>query len=532
MINVNYYNHLVFFYRIKFYLQKFGIIFALNYSVKGSERNNKIINNSITMKKLFILVCAALATLTVSAQTEDKPWSIGVYGGKVEAANDWGNKFFHVTDNFYGAASLTFSRYLNERFDAGLQALWGRYGMDGGEFFVNDGELKSGICYVDLMGKFKFVTNEEALLHPFVFINLGTRTIHGLGESADFQTTSEDNSGFSFVLGGGLGCDLRLSDSWGIRYFAKYGYPMGSKADLADNRDCGSFNDQQLIHNLGVYVNFAFNTDKDGDGVPNKLDQCPNTPAGVSVDEYGCPLDTDKDGVADYLDKCPGTPEGVAIDSVGCPLDADKDGVADYLDQCPDTPENVSVDENGCPLDSDGDGVADYLDKCPGTPSAAKGFVTEEGCPTDKDGDEVFDFEDVCVDVAGVKENKGYPEIKAEVKKVFEKALNGIQFQTGSAKIKSVSNKILNDVVKIMNENPSYKLSINGHTDNVGDPAKNQKLSEDRAAAVKKYLEDKGIDSARLTSAGFGQDQPVESNKTANGRAKNRRVEFKVVFEK
>ena len=265
---------------------------------------------------------------------------------------------------------------------------------------------------------------------------------------------------------------MRLSDAWGIRYFAKYGYPMGSTADLAENRECGAFNDQHLIHNLGIYVNFAFNTDKDGDGVPNKLDQCPNTPAGVSVDANGCPLDTDKDG------------------------------------------------------------VADYLDKCPGTPSAAKGYVTEDGCPTDKDGDGVFDFEDVCVDVAGVKENKGCPEIKAEVKKVFEKALNGIQFQTGSAKIKSVSNKILNDVVNIMKENPSYKLSINGHTDNVGDPAKNQKLSEDRAAAVKKYLEDKGIESSRLTSAGFGQDQPVETNKTASGRAKNRRVEFKVVFEK
>lgn len=424
------------------------------------------------MKKLFILVCAVLATLTVSAQTEDRPWSVGLYGGKVEAANDWGNKFFHVTDNFYGAASLTFSRYLNEHFDVGLQALWGRYGIGEGEFFSNDGEFKSGLGYVDLMGKFKFVKNEEALLHPFVFINLGARAIYGLDDATDFQTTSDANKGVNFVLGGGLGCDMRLSDAWGIRYFAKYGYPMGSTADLAENRECGAFNDQHLIHNLGIYVNFAFNTDKDGDGVPNKLDQCPNTPAGVSVDANGCPLDTDKDG------------------------------------------------------------VADYLDKCPGTPSAAKGYVTEDGCPTDKDGDGVFDFEDVCVDVAGVKENKGCPEIKAEVKKVFEKALNGIQFQTGSAKIKSVSNKILNDVVNIMKENPSYKLSINGHTDNVGDPAKNQKLSEDRAAAVKKYLEDKGIESSRLTSAGFGQDQPVETNKTASGRAKNRRVEFKVVFEK
>ena len=77
----------------------------------------------------------------------------------------------------------------------------------------------------------------------------------------------------------------------------------------------------------------------------------------------------------------------------------------------------------------------------------------------------------------------------------------------------------------------SYKLSINGHTDNVGNAEKNQKLSEDRAAAVKAYLESKGVDASRLTSAGFGQDQPVADNKTKAGRAKNRRVEFAITFE-
>lgn len=90
--------------------------------------------------------------------------------------------------------------------------------------------------------------------------------------------------------------------------------------------------------------------DSDGDGVPDNLDQCPGTPAGVAVDSKGCPLDSDGDGVPDYLDKCPGTPAGVAVDSKGCPLDSDGDGVPDYLDKCPDTPAGLIVDATGCPL--------------------------------------------------------------------------------------------------------------------------------------------------------------------------------------
>jgi outer membrane protein OmpA-like peptidoglycan-associated protein len=157
-------------------------------------------------------------------------------------------------------------------------------------------------------------------------------------------------------------------------------------------------------------------------------------------------------------------------------------------------------------------------------------MVDEKGCPIDTDGDGVFDFEDKCLDVPGIKENKGCPEIKEEVKQVFQKALNGIEFNSGKATIKRSSNTILNDIAKIMTENPAYLLSINGHTDNTGDAAKNQTLSEERANAVKAYLESKGIAGSRMTAQGFGQDQPVASNNTASGRAKNRRVEFIVNF--
>jgi hypothetical protein len=131
--------------------------------------------------------------------------------------------------------------------------------------------------------------------------------------------------------------------------------------------------------NVGVSYSLFGKKDSDNDGVDDSKDQCPNTPEGVAVDEFGCPMDSDVDGVPDYMDKCPFTPKGVKVDPDGCPLDSDGDGVADYLDKCPNTPTGVKVDISGCPLDSDGDGVPDYLDKCPNTPSGT--VVDANGCP-------------------------------------------------------------------------------------------------------------------------------------------------------
>jgi len=96
--------------------------------------------------------------------------------------------------------------------------------------------------------------------------------------------------------------------------------------------------------------------------------------------------------------------------------------------------------------------------------------------------------------------------------------------------IKRSSYGILNNVASIMNDNPTYKLVIDGHTDSQGDDAKNQVLSEKRAAAVKKYLEGKGVSASRLSSRGFGETKPKATNDTREGRATNRRVEFTVEF--
>jgi outer membrane protein OmpA-like peptidoglycan-associated protein len=118
-----------------------------------------------------------------------------------------------------------------------------------------------------------------------------------------------------------------------------------------------------------------------------------------------------------------------------------------------------------------------------------------------------------------------------EVRTLFQKAMQGIQFGTGSDQIKPSSYVILDQIVKVLIENPAYKVEVQGHTDNIGKPETNLKLSERRALAVRSYLIEKGINADRITAKGYGDTVPVASNKTAAGRAKNRRVEFVVSFE-
>ncbi|HVZ95587.1 MAG TPA: OmpA family protein, partial [Chitinophagaceae bacterium] len=176
----------------------------------------------------------------------------------------------------------------------------------------------------------------------------------------------------------------------------------------------------------------------------------------------------------------------------------------------------------GCPIpDTDKDGINDEEDKCPTVP----GLARYQGCPIpDTDGDGVNDEEDKCPNLPGVKENQGCPLIKEEVKKRVDYAAQNILFVTGSYKLAPKSLKGLDEVVKILNDNPEMKLAIDGHTDNVGKEDRNQTLSENRANAVKQYFVSKGIAESRITAAGHGATMPIADNKTAAGRQKNRRV--------
>lgn len=222
--------------------------------------------------------------------------------------------------------------------------------------------------------------------------------------------------------------------------------------------------------------------------------------------------DSDGDGVLDKDDACP----SVAGTVKGCP-DRDGDGIADKDDDCPDL---AGVPEKkGCPLeekDSDGDGVKDSKDKCP----TVKGTV--DGCP-DRDGDGIADKDDECPDTPGIALLNGCALSKAELETI-KKASEKIYFNTGSATIKAESFPELDGLAKILKDHPEVEASIEGHTDSEGNDAANLKLSKARAKSVKDYLISKGVEADHLSSEGYGETKPIADNKTAEGRAQNRRV--------
>jgi OmpA-OmpF porin, OOP family len=206
--------------------------------------------------------------------------------------------------------------------------------------------------------------------------------------------------------------------------------------------------------------------------------------------------------------------------------DSDGDGIPDSVDACPFVKGLAKY--KGCPIpDSDGDGLNDEEDSCPHTPGLAK----YHGCPIpDRDGDGVNDEEDQCPDLPGTRANHGCPEIKPNLVAIINRAAKNIFFETNKYNILPGSFKGLDSVVMYLKQDGNLKMSISGHTDIVGNPAKNQLLSENRANAVLVYFVQKGINANRLSAKGYGMHIPIADNKTSAGRAKNRRVELSISY--
>jgi len=250
--------------------------------------------------------------------------------------------------------------------------------------------------------------------------------------------------------------------------------------------------------------------------------------------------DMDHDGVLDKVDACPEVPEDMDSfeDTDGCPdADNDKDGLADATDTCPNEAEDMDgfQDTDGCPdLDNDGDGVADTADKCPNDAEDKDAFEDEDGCPDpDNDKDGVVDAEDRCPaemeTMNGFRDKDGCAdEIPASIMK-FSGRIEGIKFETGKAKLTKSSSTTLDEAVKILEEYPDLRIEVQGHTDDVGDDALNMKLSQERAEAVVAYFTGKGIAADRLVAKGYGETVPEVPNKDSKSRARNRRVEFKLI---
>ncbi|HKP58272.1 MAG TPA: OmpA family protein [Polyangiales bacterium] len=256
------------------------------------------------------------------------------------------------------------------------------------------------------------------------------------------------------------------------------------------------------------------------------------------------PVDTDHDGLLDLQDKCPREPEDFDHfqDTDGCPdPDNDQDGVLDVTDKCRNDPEDIDSfeDADGCPdPDNDRDGILDVNDRCPLEAEDTDDFEDSDGCPDpDNDKDRILDPNDACPDQPedfdGFEDTDGCPEpgeglVRLTCEKIEIK--DSVYFDSGKDRIQERSFTLLNQVAAVLQQATQIKrLRVEGHTDDKGKDSYNLELSQRRAAAVLRYLVERGIAEDRLASEGYGETKPITDNKTAAGRSQNRRVEFLVI---
>lgn len=368
-----------------------------------------------------------------------------------------------------------------------------------GEFMMADGRVPNDLKALDsslVSNRANFFSWRGHVVAQLPFWSVVPFVLVGGGAiGVNSQPLGRDIDGlFHF----GVGAKVALSRDFSLR--AEFRENITERVN--ENYGGVAFNEELL---LGATFTFgrarkavapAPLPDRDGDSVPDDQDACPEVGALTSD---GCPADTDGDGLPDPDDYCP-REAGKGLN--GCPdPDTDKDGVPLPCDACPDE-EGVAPD--GCPIrDKDGDGVLDDKDKCPAEPETKNGFEDDDGCPD---------------------------EIPKEVEK-FTGSIAGIQFVQGSAQIQKGSDKALSAAADVLKKFPSVRLEISGHTSSEGDASYNQKLSEDRAAAVRQWFLDDGIAEDRLTARGAGSSEPLGDNATAAGRAKNRRIEFRILTQ-
>jgi outer membrane protein OmpA-like peptidoglycan-associated protein len=210
------------------------------------------------------------------------------------------------------------------------------------------------------------------------------------------------------------------------------------------------------------------------------------------------------------------------------PRDGDGDGFLDDDDRCP---EVAGVAPDGCPAstDPDGDGFVGEHDACP-----QEAGVAPDGCPDrDADRDGILVPDDACPDEReefnGFDDADGCPDTIPDAVQQFSGRLEGVSFELSRSTLTKASLPVLDEAVKVLLQYPSVRIEVSGHTDNTGRRSVNMSLSQSRADAVRKYLIEHGVDESRIVTRGAGPDEPIDSNSTREGRANNRRIEFRVL---
>jgi OOP family OmpA-OmpF porin len=471
------------------------------------------------LTSLLGLAATLLAASPGHAQTADRKTAISLFGSAYQYKGSLGEDFWKWDRNYYGPG-IGINRYLSKGLDLGLQGSYVELkGTQNAATFFN-----TNLVNVNLALKLKlnngWALKEDAFVQPYLLAAPGY--VYMSREGQVRGTNVNENKSYVDLFGA-AGLNFRITDGIGLFIQTGQHIPLNANIDGEPNRDSDKFDDRYLQHTVGVTFAFGKPKDTDGDGVPDRKDKCPNTPAGVAVDPTGCPLDGDADGVPDYQDKCP-TEKGLAT-LQGCP-DRDNDGVADADDACPDQAGKPEL--KGCP-DSDNDGIPDNVDKCPATPAGTK--VDASGCPVvvDQDADGVLDPRDQCPGTPpGTRvDSVGCP---LAIDPAVQKLQVPIGFRTNSTIIERRSYPTANRIADAMKAHPDYQLRIIGHADSRGTEEYNQGLSLRRAEAVKTYFVNKGVESSRVITEGRGEAEPVAPNTTKSGQGRNRRVEFLFEF--
>lgn len=472
------------------------------------------------LNKLLVAVMMVMG-LTSHAQDSNNPWAISFGVNAVDTktsaggGNNWLDRHFSqpfaTKDNWNVLPSVSYlsvSKYVGDNFSFGISGSVNK--IDKAVYFAPTAAGHDSRGYI--------VTNPGDLMYygidatvKYSFMNLIKSKIidPSLTLGGGYVFLGKDSYG---TVNPGAGLTLWLTEGVGLELATKYKKSFGDRVDYYGVIDSPS----HFQHTLGLIFKFG-GKDTDGDGIYDKDDACPEV-AGLKQFN-GCP-DTDGDGIVDASDACPEVAGLAALN--GCP-DTDGDGIADKDDACPEVAGPKSL--KGCP-DTDGDGIADKDDKCP----TVAGPKDNAGCPwPDTDGDSVIDKDDACPTVAGPASNKGCPEVTTEALDNLKIQARAVYFNSGKSTFKSADVPArLDAMASILKNYPNAKFSIEGHTDSDGSDAFNQKLSEARANVVKNALIERGINPSNINAVGFGETSPVASNKTAKGKAENRRTEVKL----
>ncbi len=457
--------------------------------------------------KIFFVFTLALFTTQSWTQDKNNPWqfSFGVSALNFNGTNytspsasiDLGpslfNEYFNVTDHWNVQSSfstVTLTRYAENGYSIGFRASVNKFSKLGDTSITPKTIITGDLVLTKTLSALTFCS-----LEPYIEVGAGQSFVGG------------DND---YHLNAGAGVSYAVSDKVHLKLNTIYRHNKKNNGIVSYVPDIIP----HFQHNLSVAINFG-GKDTDKDGVYDRHDDCPSVPG---LPEFnGCP-DDDGDGIENSKDACPNA--AGLLEFNGCP-DSDGDGIADPNDACPDVAGLAKF--NGCP-DSDGDGIEDGKDACPD----AAGPRKFNGCP-DSDGDGIADPDDKCPNEAGPSDNAGCPNPTAEAIEKLNELGAVVQFEFNKSNLRDEAIELLLSVYEIMAKYGNTNFLIEGHTDSSGPKAFNKKLSLERAENVKSHLVSKGVEGDRLSTAGFGEDNPKESNNTRKGRIANRRVEFKVV---